>query len=58
LLASPNESELAEKIIYLLENEAEARRMGERGKEKVLRDYTWKVIAAKTLEVYESVSKK
>jgi glycosyltransferase involved in cell wall biosynthesis len=58
LLASPNENEFAEKIIYLLENEAEAQKMGERGNEKVLRNYTWKAIAAKTLEVYESISKK
>ncbi len=59
LLVSPKEkSELAEKIIYLLENEDEAKRMGERGKEKVLRNYTWEIIAKKTLEVYEHVSKK
>lgn len=58
LLTSPDDGDLAEKIIYLLENEDEARRMGQRGKEKVLRNYTWKTIAAKTLEVYERVSKK
>ncbi len=58
LLVSPKENELAEKILYLLENEAEARRMGEKGKQKVLRKYTWKIIAAKTLRIYEEVSKR
>ena len=58
LLTSPEENELAEKMLYLLENEDEARRMGQKGKEKVLRNYTWEIIAAKTLKVYESVSKK
>jgi len=57
-LVSPKESELAEKIIYLLENENEAKKMAERGKRKVLKNYRWEIIAKKTLEVYESVSKK
>ena len=58
LLAVPDESDMAEKIIYLLENEDEAKKMGKNGREKVLKNYTWEIVARKTLEVYESVSKK
>jgi glycosyltransferase involved in cell wall biosynthesis len=57
-LVSLDVRELAERIIYLLENEDEAKRMGERGKQKVLKNYTWEIIAKKTLAVYESISKK
>jgi glycosyltransferase involved in cell wall biosynthesis len=56
LLTSLDKHELAEKIIYLLKNEDEARRMGRSGKEKVLRDYTWRTIAEKTLKVYKVFS--
>jgi len=55
-LVSLDVRELAERIIYLLENEDEAKRMGERGKQKVLKNYTWEIIAKKTLAVYESIS--
>lgn len=56
-LVSLNEKELASRIIYLLENENVAKKMGTKGKQKVLNNYTWKIIAKKTLAVYESVSK-
>ena len=58
LLKSLNKYELAEKIMYLLENEAEAKEMGKCGKKKVLKNYTWEIIAKKTLEVYEYASNK
>ena len=58
LLSSCDEKELAEKMIYLLENEDKGQQMGKIGREKVLRNYTWKIIAAKTLKAYEVFSKK
>lgn len=45
--------ELAKKITFLLENESIAKEMGRRGKEKVLRSYTWEKIAQRTYEAYK-----
>ena len=39
----------------LLRDEAMAKEMGKKGKEKVLRRYTWEKISKKTLDVYESL---
>lgn len=43
---------IAEKVIYLLEHPDEARKMGKRAREFVLKNYTWDIIAKKTLDVY------
>jgi glycosyltransferase involved in cell wall biosynthesis len=57
LLNALDANELANKIVFLLENENVAEEMGKKGKEKVLNDYTWEKIAQKTLKVYEWVQK-
>jgi len=55
LLVKPEDKEaLADAIILLLENEDIARKMGNKGKRKV-EEYSWKKIAEKTEEVYESL---
>jgi len=58
LLDALTTEELAKKILFLLENESVAKKMGKRGKEKVLRSYTWEKIARQTLEVYKWAKKK
>lgn len=42
-------------IKTLLENPAEASEMGERGRERVLRYFTWDQVARQTVEVYKEV---
>jgi glycosyltransferase involved in cell wall biosynthesis len=55
LLVKPEDEEaLTNAILFLLENEDIARKMGNNGKKKV-EEYSWKKIAEKTEEVYESI---
>ncbi len=55
-LAEPrNVKELAEAIINLLQDENLRRKMGQRGREKVIQNYTWDIIAEKTLKLYENL---
>jgi len=46
---------LAEAILYLLRNPAEAARLGQEGRERVLREFTAEVMGYKTAEVYRAV---
>ncbi len=56
LLAQPNDEEsLAEKLIYLLENEDVAKKMGYYGKQKV-KEYSWDRIATKTENIYKKLN--
>jgi glycosyltransferase involved in cell wall biosynthesis len=48
-------NDLAEKILYLLDDEKASRRMAENGKNKVLERYTWDKIGEKVLQVYNSL---
>ena len=50
-----DENNLADAIIYLLENEEVREKMGENAKKKV-DDYSWERIAEKTEKIYEEVS--
>jgi glycosyltransferase involved in cell wall biosynthesis len=50
-----DENNLADAIIYLLENEEVREKMGENAKKKV-DDYSWERIAEETEKVYEEVS--
>ncbi|WP_424355715.1 glycosyltransferase family 4 protein [Methanobacterium sp. MBAC-LM] len=53
LLVNPEDEEsLAESLMFLLENEDIARKMGNNGKKKV-EEYSWKKIAEKTQGIYE-----
>jgi len=55
LLAEPgDEKSLADALIYLLENEDTAKKMGNYGKQKV-QDYSWEKIAEQTEEVYKKL---
>jgi glycosyltransferase involved in cell wall biosynthesis len=45
---------LAKALIYLLENEGTAKKMGNYGKQRV-QDYSWGKIADKTEEVYKNL---
>ena len=55
LLAEPgNEKSLAKALIYLLENEDSAKKMGNYGKQRV-QDYSWEKIAEKIEKIYEKL---
>ncbi|MBI4631134.1 MAG: glycosyltransferase family 4 protein, partial [Chloroflexi bacterium] len=48
-------SEIAERIIYLLDHPVERKRLGENGKRKVEERYTWQRLAEQTEEIYRRV---
>jgi glycosyltransferase involved in cell wall biosynthesis len=55
LLTNPNdEKSLAEALIFLMENEEIAKKMGEYGEKKV-KNYSWEKIADKTEKVYQNL---
>ena len=52
----PNDpNALREKIDFLLDRPAVARAMGEAGRERVLREYTWARVATRCLQAYVEV---
>ena len=53
LIPPKNPKAIADAVIYLLEHPDEARKMGRRARKYVLKNYTWEIVAKKTLEVYE-----
>lgn len=56
LLVPPRRPDrLAEAILYVLRNPAEAARLGQNGRERVLREFTAEAMARKTAEVYREV---
>lgn len=46
---------LRERIHWLLDHPAESRAMGERGRERVLRDFTWRAVSDRCLSAYREV---
>ena len=50
-----DEKNLADAIIYLLDNEGVREKMGENARKKI-KDYSWEKIAEKTEKIYEDVS--
>jgi len=54
-LVEQHPAEIADRIVLLLEDESAAQCMGAAGKAKVVRRYTWDVIAQRTLAAYRSV---
>ncbi|NIM10385.1 MAG: glycosyltransferase [Candidatus Aminicenantes bacterium] len=54
-LVSQDPGEIAEKIIFLLENENAAHQMGTSGKKKVEEKYTWQRIAQRVEKVYNQL---
>lgn len=57
LLTIQKPIEIADKIVYLLKNGKMRREMGESGRKKVERNYTWEIIVEKTEEVYEGAAR-
>ncbi|MCS7231883.1 MAG: glycosyltransferase family 4 protein [Elusimicrobiota bacterium] len=55
LVEPANEKQLAEKIRYLVENEEERVKMGERSRELAKKEFDWKKIAERYIEVYKSI---
>lgn len=56
LLAEPmNPHDIAGKIRIMLENPEMAKRMGKRGRERVLKNFTWEKVAEDIEKVYEDV---
>ena len=56
LVEPKNPEQLAEKIIYLLENPAIAKAMGRNGKDTILKlGLTWKNTAKRTIEIYKNL---
>ena len=54
LLVPPGDpKELAERILWVLEHPEEATELGERARERVLKEYSWDEIAARTGKLYE-----
>jgi starch synthase len=46
---------LAEKVNAVLDNPSAAREMGRAGRQRVLDDFTWRAVAARTAELYRSL---
>ncbi|MEQ9402636.1 MAG: glycosyltransferase family 4 protein [Cyclobacteriaceae bacterium] len=59
LLANPLEpKEIADQILYILDNPEEARVMGENGRRAVIEKYNWESESVKLVNLYEKLSKK
>jgi len=56
LIPPKNPYLLAEKIIYLMKNEDLRRRMGENGRERVARHFTWDRIVKDTSRIYKDIN--
>ena len=54
-VVSPTPEEIAEKILYLLNNPTVADQLGKAGKQKVIEKYSWDKLAKKTEEIYTTV---
>lgn len=57
LLESLDPEEIAEKITYLINNSKEAVRMGQRGREAVLKKFNWENEAKKLIAIYDELGK-
>ncbi len=56
LLMPPARPEiLAEKLVYLLENEAERKRLGQAAREKALNEFDYSIMVSQTEQVYQSL---
>ena len=52
-----NPIDIGDKVIKLLKNKRLRKQMGNQGKEKVMRNYTWNIIAKQTHETYNELVK-
>jgi len=53
LVPPKSPDDLAKAILEIIDNYDEAKRMAKRAREYVLKNYTWDIVAKKTLKVYE-----
>jgi len=56
LVKPGDEDELSAALVRALEDEGERKRMGREGRRKALEKYDWKVIGARTEQLYETLS--
>lgn len=52
-----SDGELAQKLIHVLENRNDYARIGARAREKLIKKYSWKEVARRTLEVYQDAAR-
>jgi glycosyltransferase involved in cell wall biosynthesis len=52
----PDPGSMAQAILDLLANPRERERMGQAGREKMLENYTWEIVADRLREVYTDVA--
>ncbi len=57
LVPAKNPIALAEKIIYLLDNDDQAKAMGERGRQRIKNNFSLAVLAEKTISLYTRIAK-
>lgn len=57
LIEPANEKQLAERIMYLIDNEEERIRMGENSRKLAEEEFDWRKIAERYLEVYREVAR-
>ena len=55
LVPYANVKVLAERVVTLLQDDGMARRMGSKGRERVLREFTWQAVAGRLDSVYQEV---
>lgn len=55
LVTPKSPDDIAAKINFLLENDSVCRSMGEEGRNSVLKEFDWQVIAARFMAVFESI---
>jgi glycosyltransferase involved in cell wall biosynthesis len=55
VVSDQSESTIADRLIQLLDDPAEAARLGQRGAAKVAQRFTWERLAARTAAIYRSL---
>jgi len=53
-----NPKDIAKKILYLLDNPNEAKKLGENGRRAILKKYNWESESKKLLKIYETLTEK
>jgi glycosyltransferase involved in cell wall biosynthesis len=59
LFVNPYDAEdIAEKILHLLDNSNEAKKLGDKGRELIEEEYNWEAEQGKLLDIYKKVLNK
>ncbi|MGA3292208.1 MAG: glycosyltransferase family 4 protein [Candidatus Microgenomates bacterium] len=56
ILLADNPCEFSEKIVWLIKNPSEAKKMGERARKLVKEKYDWRLIVEKTEDIYQKIT--